>query len=250
MKKQLAMVIDSSKCWDCKGCQASCKQANKVPAGQWRNWIVSRDLDFGADRREPQLFQPGNCMHCDRPICVSACPTGATYKAESDGTVRIDRNLCIGCGQCIPACPYGARFRHAELKVADKCDFCAERRAAGLEPACVSTCPTKAREFGDLADPESPVAELVRENEVTRVVNPKSNTKPNIYYLGDPGQTTWPVEARMPLSFNVWKWIGNPAVGLVTGLSVLGVGAMLVKQILMPDDAPEEEGEEKGGGHE
>jgi tetrathionate reductase subunit B len=62
--------------------------------------------------------------------------------------------MCIGCGQCVPACPYGARYRHPELRIADKCDFCHDRRQAGLEPACVSTCPTKARIFGDLLDPE------------------------------------------------------------------------------------------------
>ena len=241
-KHQLAMVVDAEACLDCKACQASCKQANKVPTGQWRNWIKSNGMEFAAARREQLSFQPGGCMHCDEPTCVTACPTGATYKDPEDGTVRIDRKLCIGCGQCLDACPYGARYRHADLKVADKCDFCAERRAAGLDPACVSTCPTKARTFGDIGDPDSEVSKLLAENETVRIVNTKFDTKPNIYYIGDPGPRTWPVEPKMPTSFTVWKKYGWPAVGLVTGLSALGVVAMLAKQILMPGDAPEDEG--------
>ena len=261
MRKRLAMVIDASKCLDCKACQAACKVANQVPEGFWRNWIKTRDLDFMAHRRERNIFQPGNCMHCNRPTCVQACPTGATYKDSGDGTVRINRKLCIGCGQCLPACPYGARYRHSELRVADKCDFCAERRAAGLEPACVSTCPTKTRVFGDLNDPDSEISRLLAENRSVRIFNPQTPTDPNIYYLGSPGPNDWPVEAQMPLPWLSWKTVVRPAVSALVGLSALGVGAMFLKQVLMPWDTPEDEHHRtspsrsdqegrNGGGHE
>ena len=150
MKSQLAMVIDSSKCIDCKACMVSCKVANEVPEGQWRNWIKQDMPDLMASRPGRAHFQPGGCMHCDNPTCVAACPTGATFKSDKDGTVVIDQDLCIGCGNCIPACPYAARYRHPEKKKAEKCDFCTERRARGQVPACVDTCPTKARVFGDI----------------------------------------------------------------------------------------------------
>ena len=140
-RQRLAMVVDAAACIDCKACQMACKVANRVPAGYWRNWIKAPDLEASAGARKAIRFQPGNCMHCAKPTCVEACPTGATYVREADGTVQIDRDMCIGCGQCLPACPYGARYRHPELNVADKCDFCRERRKAGLDPACVGTCP-------------------------------------------------------------------------------------------------------------
>ena len=81
MKKQLAMVIDSSLCIDCKGCMTACKVENKVPPGMWRNWIKQQDPDFEnlyhLENTGSMHFQPGNCMHCDNPTCVQACPTSA-----------------------------------------------------------------------------------------------------------------------------------------------------------------------------
>lgn len=245
MAQKLAMVIDASLCLDCKGCMAACKVANKVPAGNWRNWIKEPAMQDLAEKRGRAVFQPGNCMQCDRPTCVEACPTGATYKDPASGVVMIDRGLCIGCGQCLPACPYGARYRSPELRVADKCDFCADRRSRGLEPACVSTCPTKARVFGDLNDPKSQASLLLQKQKATRVVNPKSDTRPNLYYLGDPGPKDWTVQAKLPAAHEVWRALAGPAVKLVVGLSGLGVLAMLAKQVIAPEDSHKEE-----GGHE
>ncbi|HIV65608.1 MAG TPA: 4Fe-4S dicluster domain-containing protein, partial [Candidatus Mailhella excrementigallinarum] len=82
------MVIDATKCMNCKACLVACQQRNHVPLGHARNWVrqtpdVSSPLGFA--------FQPGACMHCDKPLCVDACPTHATYKAD-DGSVVIDKS--------------------------------------------------------------------------------------------------------------------------------------------------------------
>ncbi|MGD8529642.1 MAG: 4Fe-4S dicluster domain-containing protein [Syntrophobacterales bacterium] len=248
MKKQLAMVIDSSTCIDCKGCMTACKVENKVPAGNWRNWIKQEDPDFEnlyhLENTGSMHFQPGNCMHCDNPTCVQACPTSATYKSEKDGTVKVNDKLCIGCGSCIPACPYGARYRHPEKKIVDKCDFCERRRARGELPACVVTCPTKARNFGDLKDPNSEVARLLRGNNTVRVVNRETDTKPNIYYMSVTAPINWPVKAEIPSAIQLWKVI-NPFVWGFVGLNALGVLAMLGKQLLIKDETPELEHKEK-----
>ncbi len=248
MINKLAMVIDAGRCLDCKACQAACKVANRVPEGQWRNWIKAPDLGQQAAARKRTVFQPGNCMQCDKPTCLEACPTGATFKDRRDGgVVKVDRELCIACGQCIAACPYGARFRNQEVKAADKCDFCASRRAEGLEPACVSTCPTKARSFGNLGDPNSEVARLLASRKTSRVDSKKTPTSPNIYYLGDPGLSDWPCEAKMPGALALWKNLADPLVKAFVGLTGLGVVAMLGRQLMLKDEPPRKE---EGGGHE
>jgi len=248
MKSQLAMVIDSSTCIDCKGCMTACKVENKVPPGNWRNWIKQQDPDFEdlqqVEKAGSMHFQPGNCMHCDNPTCVQACPTSATYKDEKDGTVKVNEKLCVGCGSCIPACPYGARYRHPEKKIVDKCDFCEQRRVRGELPACVVTCPTKARAFGDLKDPNSDVARLLKGNNTVRVVNRETDTQPNIYYMSMTAPVNWPVKAEIPSAIQMWKVI-NPFVWAFVGFNALGVLAMLGKQLLIKDEVPEVEHKEK-----
>lgn len=242
-KQQLAMVIDSSKCIDCKGCVISCKVANKVPEGFARNWIKASATDFSQGSRTRTHFQPGACMHCDTPTCVQACPTGATYKDPETGIVEIDNDLCIGCGNCIAACPYDARFRNTVSRKADKCNYCPERRAGGLLPACVDTCPTKARVFGDINDPQSEAALMLAANKgkTVTVVNSQTDTKPNMYYLGETAPTDWTTPAVMPASMTVMKEV-TPFIKGIVGLSGLGVLAMLGRQLLTGSaDTHEEE---------
>ncbi len=246
---QLAMVIDSSSCIDCKACMAACKVENNVSEGHWRNWVKGQEPDFDDQGRLKKAgsahFQPGNCMHCDNATCVQACPTGATYKSPEDGTVLVNEELCIGCGNCIPACPYGARYRHVEKKKVDKCDFCQDRRERGELPACVVTCPTKARVFGDINDPESDVRRLLQKNSFVRVINPETDTKPNIYYMSATAPLNWPVKAEMPAAMQIWKAI-NPFMWGIVGLNILGALVMLGKQLLVKDDPADQERKEEG----
>ena len=206
--KKYAIVIDSSKCIDCKACMIACKVENNVPEGSWRNWI--RPLwDRAGDRKSE--FQPGQCMQCDTPSCVAACPVGATYK-QPDGLVVIDSKKCIGCGNCVTACPYGARFRNSTHHIADKCDFCEQRLKRGEEPACVVTCPTKTRIFGDLNDPQSEISRMVKEKKLVRVVAPHINTRPNIYYHEGTRLLDWAVTPTLPgdvhMSREFWEKSG------------------------------------------
>ncbi|QJB55947.1 4Fe-4S dicluster domain-containing protein [Pseudodesulfovibrio sp. zrk46] len=238
MAQQLAMVIDATKCIDCKGCVAACKVANEIPEGQWRNWIKQ---DEGPATPGPRTggkarFQPGACMHCENPTCVSACPTGATYKDKETGEVVINNDLCIGCGNCIPSCPYDARFRNEVTRKADKCNYCPERRAQGIPPACVDTCPTKARVFGDINDPESEAGRLYRKNkaQIQRIAA-KTDTKPNMFYIGDPGLKDWGGEAVVPASMVAMKE-SAPFIKAMVGLSGLGVLAMLGRQLFVGSD--------------
>jgi Fe-S-cluster-containing dehydrogenase component len=112
---------------------------------------------------------PRSCLHCETPDCVTVCPTGASYKRAEDGIVLVDEDKCIGCKLCSWACPYGAREYSQVRGTMQKCTLCVDRiyneafEEIDRQPACVMACPTRARHFGDLGDPDSAISKLVAE---------------------------------------------------------------------------------------
>ena len=178
MTKRYAMAVDTRRCVACSACVIACKTENRVPNGGFRCWTVQETSgtfpDLALEVRSER------CNHCADAPCVSACPTGASHVAEG-GTVMVARGKCTGCKACIASCPYGARYVHPAGYV-DKCTFCLHRVAKGQQPACVETCPTRSLTFGDLADPESPVARLVATRR-HKVLEPDKGTEPNVFFL-------------------------------------------------------------------
>lgn len=114
---------------------------------------------------------PRSCLHCETPACVTVCPTGASYKRAEDGIVLVDEDRCIGCQLCAWACPYGAREFSERHGTMQKCTLCVDRiynehlAPEDRQPACVKACPTRARHFGDLGDPDSAVSQLVAQRD-------------------------------------------------------------------------------------
>ena len=203
---RLGMVIDQDKCIGCWTCAVACKQQQNVGIGLY--WL--RVLTVGGDAMDvpagtfPALtmaYQSTNCFHCDNPPCVKACPTQATFKMDN-GIVNVDYDRCIGCRYCMVACPYDNRVFNwrapvqeppADVAVVgetparpkgvvEKCTFCVQRTAEGLLPRCVVACPTGARVFGDLDDPDSEVSVQLRERP-SYVVFPERGTEPSVHYL-------------------------------------------------------------------
>jgi Fe-S-cluster-containing dehydrogenase component len=173
-----AMALDIKKCVGCADCVVACQTENNVPIGYARDWIIEK-----VEGEYPDLrlhFESQRCNHCDDTPCVRACPTGASHVIEG-GIVKVTHEECIGCGACIEACPYEARYFHPDGYV-DKCTFCDHRVTKGDDPACVSVCPTHCMYFGDLDDPESPVSKIIREKEHYTLA-PEAGTKPQIYYV-------------------------------------------------------------------
>ena len=191
-KKKLGLVIDLDTCFGCHSYATSCKEWNaggiagpltderpygKDPQGVWFNRVHSYEIeatgDQGPGTGEAQpamtLHFPRSCLHCETPACVTVCPTGASYKRAEDGIVLVDEDKCIGCKLCSWACPYGAREYSAVEGVMKKCTLCVDRiyndklDEIDRQPACVQACPTRARHFGDLGDPQSQVSKLVAE---------------------------------------------------------------------------------------
>ncbi|MEN2982734.1 MAG: 4Fe-4S dicluster domain-containing protein [Thermus sp.] len=179
-----AMAIDLSLCVGCAACAVACKMENEVPPGVFNLWIREREL--GSYPHPVVEFRPEQCLHCENPPCVPVCPTGASYQTK-DGLVLVDPKKCIACGACIAACPYDARYLHPAGYVS-KCTFCAHRLAQGKVPACVETCPTYCRTFGDLDDPESPVSQALRAAERVDVLRPEQGTRPKLFYLNAPSK--------------------------------------------------------------
>jgi len=209
-----AMVADLRRCVGCQTCTAACKHANGTPPGvQWRRVL---DMEVGEYPDVKRVFVPVGCMHCEDPPCMQVCPSTATRR-RADGIVTIDYDLCIGCAYCAVACPYqaryktdsavfaygdapmqseAARFDSRRIGVATKCTFCADRIDAGLAsglkpgvdpqatPACVNSCIAQALHFGDLADPQSNVSELLAENQSFRM-HEELGTGPGFHYLWD-----------------------------------------------------------------
>jgi molybdopterin-containing oxidoreductase family iron-sulfur binding subunit len=139
------------------------------------------------------------CNHCDDPPCVRVCPTKATFK-RPDGIVDMDYHRCIGCRFCMAGCPYGSRsfnwmdprlgLKNQKLNtefptrmrgVVEKCNFCVERLAKNLMPACVEAAPD-VLSFGNLADPASAVRQILRTRASIRR-KPELGTKPSVFYL-------------------------------------------------------------------
>lgn len=175
-----SMVIDIRKCIGCHACTVACKVENNVPEEVFRAWV--KVAEKGKYPNPQILFLPRLCNHCENPPCVEVCPVRATYRRE-DGTVLIDQKICIGCGYCIQACPYDARFFNPISHTADKCTFCNHRLEKKLRPACVEACVGNARTFGNLDDPDSEVSYLTTKNAV-QVLKEEMRTEPMVFYIG------------------------------------------------------------------
>lgn len=201
---RMGMVFDLKACIGCNACVVACKQENSVPDGVFFTRTLS--YDYGQYPNNKRVYIPTICNQCEDAPCQSVCPSGATFTRE-DGIVMIDQQKCIGCSSCAVACPYDMRtmltddmfrkglFGDGQLTpfeeqgysryiagTAAKCDFCSQRVDAGLNPACVVTCPTNARVFGDLDDPQSAPSKLIKDRNGRQPL-PEKNTKPKVYYV-------------------------------------------------------------------
>lgn len=201
-QKKLGLAIDLDTCVGCQACVTACKGWNDQgygvplsdqdpygaqPSGTFLNRVHSYQIT-PPDAAPIIVNLPRSCLHCDEAPCVTVCPTGASYKRVEDGIVLVNEDACIGCGLCAWACPYGARELDAAAGVMKKCTLCVDRiynenlAPIDREPACVRTCPTGARHFGDFADPDSKVSRLSAERG-GMVLMPEMGTAPVNRYL-------------------------------------------------------------------
>ena len=205
-------VLDQTRCIGCHACTTACKSENEVPLGVTRTYVKS--VDVGEFPQVRRAFQVTRCNQCTDAPCVNACPTEAMYK-RPDGIVDFDKSICIGCKACMAACPYDAIFINPEDHSAEKCNMCAHRIDGGLEPACVTVCPTQAILVGDMNDPSSKVAQAVTRKPAL-VRRPEKETGPGVFYLGAHQATLDPLGATRPDGgLYAWATQGAPDPQLV-----------------------------------
>jgi formate dehydrogenase iron-sulfur subunit len=158
---QITKLIDVSKCTGCRGCQLACKQWNQQPAkqttqlGTYQNppdlqantWTLIRFQEVADKDSVKWLFRKDGCMHCTDAACVKVCPSGALYHT-SYGTVGINHSRCIGCKECVSACPFDIPRYDSGTDKVYKCDLCVGRIRGNQLPACVLSCPTGALTIG------------------------------------------------------------------------------------------------------
>ncbi|MDH5590419.1 MAG: 4Fe-4S dicluster domain-containing protein [Gemmatimonadota bacterium] len=211
-------AFNISKCKGYRECVAACVKENNQDRRTGIQYIrifemEGSEVDFEHATAEYQhdvpaeghLYLGTQCFQCGSPPCVEVCPVGATWK-EPDGIVVIDYDWCIGCRYCIAACPYWARrFNWGEPEIpteeinpnqhylgnrlrrkgcVEKCTFCIQRSRVGRLPACAEACPTGARVFGNLLDPDSEIRWVLENKQVFRL-KADLGTDPQFFYYMD-----------------------------------------------------------------
>ena len=188
-------VLDQNQCIGCHACTVACKEENHVPVGVFRTWV--KYIEKGQFPHTSRHFGIMRCNHCDAAPCIEICPTRALYR-RADGIVDFDGDRCIGCKSCMQACPYDALYIDPDTHTAAKCNFCAHRIEANLQPACVIVCPTQAIIAGDLDDPASKVSRMIATEKVS-VRKPQKGTQPKLFYVGVEGDVLQPTRlSRQP----------------------------------------------------
>src|SRR5947207_3706884 len=163
------------------------------------------------------------CKHCVRAGCLEVCPTGAIIRTEFD-TVVIQSDVCNGCRNCIPACPFGVIEINPVTETAQKCTLCYDRMQIGLTPACAQACPTQSIQFGKIAD--------LRPRADARVQQLHGQGKTEAYIYGDEqmlgGLNSFYLLMDKPEVYGLPAQPKLPSRNLASGALFSGVGAVLV----------------------
>ncbi len=212
--------LNLTRCIGCRKCVHACVAENnqsrnpeiqyirvlRLPHGSLDIEKAEHFYDGDSVPQKGYFYMPVQCQQCENPPCVKVCPVHATWQ-EQDGITVIDYDWCIGCRYCEAACPYWARRfnftkpsipkdrinpdmaylgnRPRRQGVMEKCHFCIQRTRVGRYPACVEVCPTGARKFGNVLDPNSEVSYILRTKRVFIQLKEELGTSPRFFYYFD-----------------------------------------------------------------
>ena len=136
------------RCVGCKACVAACSIENEWSVQARSVFIYNPE----AHPALPVINLSLACNHCEEPLCMNGCPSGAIFRDYSTGAVLIDEKKCIGCKYCIWNCPYDAPEFDTVKGIVTKCNLCYTGLTEGRIPACASACPTGALGYGEIPD--------------------------------------------------------------------------------------------------
>ena len=238
--QRIGMLLDTSKCMGCRGCQVACKQWNQLRAekteftgtyqnpprlsGQTWTLITFNEIEGTEPQPVKWLFRKEQCHHCGEATCLQVCPTGAIRKTD-EGIVYIDQAVCAGCKYCVETCPFQVPHADHTTGTARKCWMCMDRVQNGMKPACATACTTGAIEFG----PWETMAETARKR--VEALKAEGIAAASVYgdqdMLGglgamyvlteSPAAYGLPDKPTLPHAKIAWKWL----LGLVPGLFLL-----------------------------
>jgi Fe-S-cluster-containing dehydrogenase component len=158
----MGVLVDTTRCVGCRSCELACAEAHNLPIPDIDDASVFEKIRPTSERQwevvnsfktqKGEIFAKKQCMHCNQPACVAACPVKAMEKRE-EGPVTWDTN-CMGCRYCMVSCPFDIpKFEHhSATPKLQKCNLCWERLKKGEKPACVEACPAEALTFGARRD--------------------------------------------------------------------------------------------------
>ena len=190
----VSKYIDTSTCIGCKACEVACAEWNDLPAietvqhGSYQTmptldvayWNLIKFAEREDDGNLSWLMRKDQCMHCEDPGCLKACPAPGAIVQYENGIVDVDADKCIGCGMCQTGCPFDVPRFHAKTAKMSKCTLCVDRVDVGLEPACVKSCPTGCLHFGTKSDMLALAAERIGQLKESGFVNANVYDPPGV----------------------------------------------------------------------
>jgi formate dehydrogenase iron-sulfur subunit len=259
----VAKYIDTSTCIGCKACEVACQEWNDLgpvatvqtgtyqtmPALHAEFWNLIRFDEREVPGGLAWLMRKDQCMHCDDPGCLAACPAPGAIVQYQNGIVDVNPEQCIGCGYCETGCPFDVPKFHEKSGKMAKCTLCVDRVGVGIEPACVKACPTGCLQFGT----KEQMVSLGR----ARVESLKGNgfAAASLYDPAGVGGTSvvtvlahgdhpeWyglPADPHVSPLLRFWKWVLRPLGALaVVGTVIAAIGHYLYEGPKVP---PEEAG--------
>lgn len=138
-------VIDQSRCIGCEACVQACMECG---THRGRSLIHLERIDRGVTTQTAPMV----CMHCQDPTCAQVCPADAIKQTEGGVVQSALKPRCIGCSNCVLACPFGVPKYYAEIDQMMKCDMCTDRTSEGFAPMCASVCPSEALWYGTIEE--------------------------------------------------------------------------------------------------
>jgi len=251
----VAKLIDTTTCIGCKACEVACQEWNDLfneereaesphefgsyqtlpdlTANFWNLIRFNEHVEQRPDGSEKfhWLMAKDQCMHCDDPGCLKACPAPGAIVQYTNGVVDFQQEHCIGCEYCVTGCPFDIPRLSRKTKRVYKCTLCSDRLAYGLEPACIKACPTGCLQFGTkehLVQIANTRVEQLKLNgyEKAAIYDPPGVGGTGFLYvlgLGDqPELYGLPKDPRVPWTITVWKYFIKPVSSLLMAGALLG----------------------------